>query len=53
MGVFRDVKLEEAASDKFDPLNPNSVYFSDGTPILTENDITTVLQFRRDFETAQ
>jgi hypothetical protein len=53
MGVFQDKLIEEAVSIRVESLNPHSLSFSDGSPFLTDDEVTTALQFRRDFERAQ
>ena len=53
MGVFQDKLVEEAVAGKVDHLNPQNLTFSDGSPLLTEDEVTNVLQFRRDLSVAQ
>lgn len=53
LGVFEDKLLEEAVSGSLDPLNPRSLSLSNGSPLLCENQLTTALQFRKDFKSAQ
>lgn len=53
LGVFEDKLLEEAVSGPLDPLNPRSLSLSNGSPFLCENQLTTALQFRKDFKSAQ
>ena len=53
MGVFHDKLVEEAIEGQFHHLNPQLLTFSDGSPLLSEEELTKVLQFRRDLSTAQ
>lgn len=53
MGVFHDQIIEEAITGQLDHLNPQSLRFSDGSPFLSDSQVTDVLQFRRDLHKAQ
>lgn len=53
MGVFHDKLIEEASHHKSDFLNSDNLRFSDGSAYIRQDDVTNILQFRRDFKRAQ
>jgi hypothetical protein len=53
MGIFQDKTIEEVVDHKAQVLNPQAIKWPNGSPYLTEQELTTVLQFRRDFQAAQ
>lgn len=53
MGIFQDKTIEEVVDHKAQVLNPQAIKWPSGASYLTEQELTTVLQFRRDFQAAQ
>lgn len=53
MGVFHDKLIEEVVEHRSQILNPCAIKWADGSSYLKEEELTDVLQFRRNFETAQ